>query len=398
MLNLFSVEQYLPHAICFAGDPALIATHVGADAVIALSYFSIPLAIFYFVRERQNLEFRWVAYLFVLFIFWCGVTHAAASVTVWYPVYGIQAVAKLITAAVSVATAFTVWWIIPKALALPAPADLRAANAALEEEVSTRRQTEAELRKARDELEERVAERTAELERLNRKLASANADLTNFAARLSHDLRSPITFVKGYAELLQHGNAVREAPYTGYLDNVIEGVERMDAMIHALFQFSSTERGEAAMKPAALSQICSEVADTMAEPMAEAGGQLSFADDLPAVQGDRALLFLLLQNLVANAVKYRGDAPPRIAISAEPAGGHVRVSVSDNGRGVPEAERERIFEMFERGGADKTEPGSGIGLATCRRIVERHGGEIRCEGRPEGGSVFKFTLPAAPAA
>lgn len=398
MLDLFSVEQYLPHAICFAGDPALIATHVGADAVIALSYFSIPLAIFYFVRERRNLEFKWVAYLFVLFILWCGITHAAAAVTIWYPVYGLQALSKLVTAAVSVATAFTIWWIIPKALALPAPADLRLANAALGEEVAMHRETAAELRKARDELEERVAERTAELERLSRRLAATNADLTNFAARLSHDLRSPITFVKGYAEMLQHANVVREAPHTDYLANVIEGVERMDTMIHALYQFSSTERGESPTQTVALSDVCGEVDQTIAAPLAQVGGRLNFSDDMPMVMGDRGLLILLLQNLVGNAVKYRGDDAPVIGIAANRRQGWVTVSVSDNGRGVPEQERERIFEMFQRGNSANSVQGTGIGLATCRRIVERHGGEIWCEGAPEGGSIFRFTVPAANAA
>lgn len=395
MFDLFAVEQYLPHAICFAGDPALIAAHVGADAVIALSYFSIPLAIFYFVRQRANLEFKWVAYLFVLFIFWCGVTHAAASITIWYPIYGVQAVAKLVTAAVSVATAFTVWWIIPKALALPAPADLRTANAALEEEVAMRRQTEADLLLARSELEKRVAERTVELERLNRKLEATNADLSNFAARLSHDLRSPITFVKGYAELLQHAGALREAPHTQYLENVIHGVDRMDTMIQALFQFSSTERDAATMQPVSLSEICSDVLETMARPLEEAGGTVTLSEGLPRVMGDRGLLILLVQNLVGNAVKYRGDAAPRIDISAERRDGKVVVSVADNGPGVPDGEREGIFEMFKRGERAKQEPGAGIGLATCRRIVERHGGEIWCEARPGGGSIFRFTLPGA---
>lgn len=170
MWDFFSLDRYMPHAICFAEDPNLIATHVGADAVIALSYFSIPLAILYFVRERKDLAFRWVANLFILFIFWCGVSHVADLVTIWYPAYGMQATAKMLTALASVSTAVVIWMIMPRALALPSPADLRAANSALEDEVVVRREAESNLRRARDELERRVAERTDELQEANRRL------------------------------------------------------------------------------------------------------------------------------------------------------------------------------------------------------------------------------------
>ncbi len=171
MWSFFSPEQYMPHAVCFAEDPRLIVTHVGADAVIALSYFSIPLAILYFVRERRGLEFRWIANLFILFIFWCGVTHVADLVTIWYPAYGVQATTKIITAVASVLTASVVWMYMPQALALPSPADLREVNNSLEQEITVRRQAEEQLREARDQLARRVEERTTELRQATQRLS-----------------------------------------------------------------------------------------------------------------------------------------------------------------------------------------------------------------------------------
>ncbi len=192
MFSFFSLNHYLPHAVCYAEDPSLIATHVGADAVIALSYFSIPLAILYFIKERPEIEFRWIANLFILFIFWCGVTHVTSLVTTWYPIYGIQATVKLMTALASVLTAIMIWYIMPKALALPSPADLREANAALESEILVRREADRSLRQARDELERRVEERTAELEIVNQQLRQQ----TRFLESIIGNAGSPI-WVKG---------------------------------------------------------------------------------------------------------------------------------------------------------------------------------------------------------
>lgn len=170
MWDFFSLERYMPHSICFAEDPDLIVTHVGSDAVIALSYFSIPLAIMYFAKERKDLEFKWIAHLFILFILWCGITHVADLVTIWYPIYGVQATAKMLTALASVSTAIVVWAIMPQLIALPSPGDLKTANRALQDEIEVRREAETNLRRARDELEVRVAERTEELQDVNRRL------------------------------------------------------------------------------------------------------------------------------------------------------------------------------------------------------------------------------------
>lgn len=233
MWDFFSLDRYMPHSICFAEDPDLIVTHVGSDAVIALSYFSIPLAILYFARERKDLEFRWIAHLFILFILWCGITHVADLVTIWYPIYGVQATAKILTALASVSTAIVVWAIMPQLIALPSPADLKVANRALQDEVETRREAEVNLRRARDELEHRVAERTEELQDVNRRLLEQSRFLESIIGNAGSAI-----WVKGIDNRYQLVNdewtkltGVARSRAVGYTDHEFLPQEMADAFV-----------------------------------------------------------------------------------------------------------------------------------------------------------------------
>lgn len=147
---------FMPHGMCYAWRADILWLHVGSDALIAAAYLSIPFALMTFVRRRQDLEFRWVFHLFAAFILWCALTHAMNVWVIWQPDYGAQGLIKLATAAVSLATAVVLWPLIPQALAVPGPAQLKRANIELEE--------------ARDRLEERVAQRTAELSEARERL------------------------------------------------------------------------------------------------------------------------------------------------------------------------------------------------------------------------------------
>ena len=168
------------HGFCLSWAPGLIALHVASDAAIGLAYFSIPLAIAVFVRKRRDLEFRWVAYLFVAFIVACGATHLFSILTLWVPAYGIEGIVKLITAGLSIATAALLWPLIPKILALPSQDQLRVLNGELSRRVADEahtaqllRESEFRVREANSALEERVAERTAALEATNAELKAA---------------------------------------------------------------------------------------------------------------------------------------------------------------------------------------------------------------------------------
>lgn len=234
-----------------------------------------------------------------------------------------------------------------------------------------------------------------QLRRYHAALERSNADLTNFAARLAHDLRNPINFVKGYSEMLQLAPNMPDEKRNEYLGNITEGLDRMDRMLHALYQFSTVKQDKALAGCVPLDGVFADLRKLMTDKIEEAGAELVLPETAPAVIGDQGLLLLLLQNLIGNSLKYRGEAPPRIRVTVREREHQVIVAVADNGRGVPEEHRERIFEMFHRVDPELGIEGSGIGLATCRRIVERHDGSIWCESNAGGGSVLSFTLTPA---
>jgi PAS domain S-box-containing protein len=163
MLQRLIEGIYMPHGYCLLWDPWLITLHVGSDIFTFAAYSAIPLAIWLFVRARPNVEMRGLARLFAAFILWCGLTHLFNVITLWHPIYEIQGLVKLITAAVSVTTAVLIFPLIPKALAIPSPNEFQIANAQLEREVLAHKKTLTELEQARRELENRVIERTKEL-------------------------------------------------------------------------------------------------------------------------------------------------------------------------------------------------------------------------------------------
>ncbi len=168
--NLFAQGQFMPHGYCYLWKPELVGLHVASDALIALSYYSIPATLVYFVQKRKDLPFDWVFLLFGAFIILCGSTHVMEIWTLWHPTYWQAGFLKAVTALVSVVTAVMLIPLVPKALALPSPAQLEAANLALGTEIIDRKRAESEVRMLNAELEERVKVRTQELLDTNLKL------------------------------------------------------------------------------------------------------------------------------------------------------------------------------------------------------------------------------------
>lgn len=164
LTNFFSSSTFLPHGVCYTWDPYVIWLHAGSDILIALAYYTIPITLVHFVRRRKDLAFNWIFVCFAIFIVACGTTHVMEVVSIWHPMYWLEGAIKAATAAVSVLTAVALIVLIPRALALPSPKDLRAANQAL-------REAQDALRKTNEALEVKITERTASL-------AAANAALS----------------------------------------------------------------------------------------------------------------------------------------------------------------------------------------------------------------------------
>src|ERR1700716_4746046 len=161
---LLSPQDYMPHGMCFLWQPELIALHVASDSLIALAYYSIPVALIYFVSKRADFAFPSIFVLTGLFILACGTTHVMSVWTLWYPDYRLDGGIKAVTAVLSIGTAIAIWKVMPLALALPSTAQLERADPLLGEEIGHRQRAEAALREGNAELERRVAERTANLQ------------------------------------------------------------------------------------------------------------------------------------------------------------------------------------------------------------------------------------------
>ncbi len=231
-----------------------------------------------------------------------------------------------------------------------------------------------------------------------RALEQSYQDMADFARVVSHDLKSPLNTMIGYLELLQVGYGDRlEGPAAGYVKDCIAAGRRMSRMIDDLLRFSHETQSDDAFEETDLNQVTEDAMSNLAAAIEERKASVTVGP-MPHVYGQPTILLQLFQNLIGNAVKYTDPSVrPEVEISAQAEGAQWHIILRDNGVGIPEADRERVFRMTERIARD--DEGSGIGLAVSRRIVDRHGGRIWVEGRKDGpGSEFHILLPQFEAA
>ncbi|MBI5015710.1 MAG: hypothetical protein HZB55_09505 [Deltaproteobacteria bacterium] len=250
-------------------------------------------------------------------------------------------------------------------------------------------------------LNEALAERKAsqrELEAKARELAQSNAELEQYAHVVAHDLKSPLVAIGGYLQLLarRQGEGL-EPDAAECVAHAMAGARRMEALIDDLLVYSTVGAGDASLEEtdagAALDRVLEDLGGTI-----EACGAVVTRDPLPVVRARKGQVDQLFQNLVANALKFRGNDAPRIHVSARHRDDEWVFAVRDNGIGIAPEHAEEIFGMFKRLPTGADVPGTGIGLAICRKIVEGHGGRIWVESVPGKGTTFFFALPVvAPA-
>ena len=377
---LFSYGGYAPHGYCIAWDPLVLWSHIGADAVIALSYFAIPALIVNFVRRRGEPTLHAPAMMFALFITFCGLSHVAGIITFFYPAYGLQAVIKVATALISIATAVLTISLWPAILRLPAPGELSTALDAHRDEHCQRRAAEDELRATLGELQ------------------TANDELRELSYAASHDLKSPSIAVLYWLECFAEEHGDRLTPETlAEFQQVAAHVRRMSQQTADIFEFSQLLSATFDPPvPVNLTEIADRSRAGLEDRIAEKSATVRI-DPLPEVGGHPRAVRLMFDNLLSNALKFQSGAhPPRVHIGWR-AGetDSVTLFVEDNGIGIPARDAQRVFRLFSRLNLAEEYEGSGMGLALCRRVAAMHGGRIWIEHPEDGGTRICMSIRRA---
>jgi signal transduction histidine kinase len=254
----------------------------------------------------------------------------------------------------------------------------------------------ASVRRALEEKQVRKERRQAEADLAKKveELARSNRDLEQFAYVASHDLQEPLRMVAAYTQLLAERYAGKlDENADKYIRYALEGALRMQTLVTDLLTFSRVGRNRKST-PLAGDAVVREALENLQAALQESGAVVHY-EALPTVSGDRTQLVQLFQNLVGNAVKFRGEKTPVITVSANRSAAEWEFSVSDNGIGIAPEHVEAIFVIFQRLHTRAEYPGNGVGLAICKKIVEQHGGRIWVESKAGEGTIFKFTLPAS---
>jgi len=417
--HLFSAD-FMPHGMCYFWNPGVLWLNVASDSLVALAYYCISFLLFYFTRRRRDIEFKGIFVAFGIFILACGSTHVLEAVTVWTPVYRLEGMLKAVTALASGATTLMLVPLLPVLVRLPGPSQLRLVNQKLEREVDERRAAEERVRQINDELEHRVAARTAELNQtvddLRREIGrrqQVEGELLQsqkmeavgrLAGGVAHDFNNLLTVILGYNEMLR--DEVKESPEA--LDCAMEvrrAGERASALTNQLLAFS--RRTVTLPRVLDLNRVVEQIEKMLRRMIGEdIELQIRTAPGIRSILADSSHIDQVIMNLAVNA----RDAMPRggkliletsnVDLTLDYAGQHVGIqpgpyvmlAVSDTGTGMDEAVRSKIFEPFfttkEKG------KGTGLGLSIVYGIVKQAGGEIIVYSEPGHGSVFKLYFPA----
>jgi signal transduction histidine kinase len=349
--------QLAPLGHSYAWEPSLIWANVLPDLALAIGFFIIPFFFLKFSRRRSDVRFRALLVSFAIFVISSGLAHLTAIWNIWHADYALEAAMKALAACAAFPTAVLLWRSLRELIRLPSRRQLREANDSL---------------------------------------ARANRELEAFTASVSHDLRSPLTTIAGQAGLLEMSISNPTEDQRRRLGRIQSSVKQMSELIDALLTLSRISRHtlhrEIVDVTALVESIISDLRQRYPDRRIEVAVQSNMT-----VHGDRRLIADLFVNLVMNAWKFTSKTEnPRIEVGVINAGPMATLFIRDNGAGFDMAYEKKLFKPFQRLHGHNEFEGTGIGLATVARIVDRHGGRIWAEGKPNEGAVFYFSLPSGP--
>jgi signal transduction histidine kinase len=364
-----------PHGYCYLWLPSLVAAHVVADALIALSYLTISLTLVYLVRQtRREIPFSWMFLAFGAFIVACGATHAMEIVTLWKPLFWLAADVKIVTAAASVITAVALPPLVPRVIDMVTAAG-----------VSKRQQ-----------------QINRDLEAQNMRVESASRLKSAFLANMSHELRTPLNAIIGFSQLMHRGKVGPvSAAHEEYLGYIVTSSTHLLALINDVLDLSKVEAGkmEFRLEQVDLVQLVTEVRDTVSGLAVSQGVAVSTEVE-PAVRAavvDPARVKQILYNYLSNAIKFTpAGGRVRVVIAAETdREDFFRLDVHDTGVGIALEDQGHLFVEFQQldAGLTKTHQGTGLGLALVKRIAGALGGHVSVRSARGVGSTFSAVLP-----
>lgn len=377
--RLLGAQGLPPHGFCLFWDPVLIWTHVVADLLIGLAYFSIPVVLVVFMIRRGDVQFRWVVWMFAAFILACGATHFFSILTLWVPAYGAQGLLKLATAAVSVGTAIALWPLLPRAVALPSPAQLQLANHELQLRVEER-----DL--AFRSLQEAVAERER-VEAMLRQAQKMEA-VGQLTGGIAHDFNNLLTIVMANLERAERLTAA-EPRLAKTLRNAMEGADRAARLTHQLLAFS--RRQPLVAQPHDINAIVAGMSELLERTL---GNEVRLWLDLDPAAGQVMVDAAQTENAILNLALNARDAMPDggdLTLATRAANGRTILLVSDTGTGMPADVMAHVFEPFYT--TKGVGEGSGLGLSQVYGFTKQSGGEIDIESEVGKGTTMIISIP-----
>lgn len=357
--NLFTTDYWPARWECGNWSDVEGWTYIISDLIIFFAYFSIPLLLMWYSRSiKLKGKVKAIFVLFGAFIFLCGSTHLVDVIIFWEPVYRVSLITKFFTALVSLSTTIVLGIVIPLALKYKSP--------------------------------EQVEEEISQEVRLRNKLKQANKELEAFTYSVSHDLRAPLRAIIGYIDVIQERTQAIDLPQD--TDDLIARIQyngsKMNLLIDELLKYSRVDKILLNYSEINTNESIKRIVDSY---FPNQKNKITIQKNLPNIMGDPQLIETVFMNLISNAIKYSANSEnPSIEITSIETNKAIILSVKDNGIGLDMRHKDRIFQVFERLHQETDYEGSGVGLAICKKIMQRHGGEIWVDSVPKSGSTFSL--------